>query len=151
MKDLIIEKLYQMTQKPYQRYFKKGQPWQITKQQLIWFPQDTLGFRLGCFLLKYDFQLQPKLEDHDVFHVLTNTGITVPEEIAMQFFLLGNGKRSLYLFMVIVTGACLYPTRLKSFTSYYKRGKTAYHIYDLPFGEMLYQPIHNIQSQFNIQ
>jgi hypothetical protein len=115
MKDLFIEKLYEMTQKPYQRYFKKGKPWQVTRQQLIWFPQDTLGFHLGCFLLKYDLQLQSKLEDHDVFHVLTTTGITVPEEIALQFFLLGNGKRSLYLLMVIVMGACFYPTHLNFF------------------------------------
>ena len=40
-------------------------------------------------------------EDHDVFHVLTRTGLTVKNEIELQFYLLGNGKRSLFLFIVI--------------------------------------------------
>ncbi len=38
---------------------------------------------LGYFLTKNNFSLQSKLENHDVFHVLTNIGITVPDEIAM--------------------------------------------------------------------
>ena len=95
MRDLFIEKMYEIRKKPYQKFFKKGKAWDVKVNQLIQLPNDSLGFHLGCFLLKYNFEIQPKLEDHDIIHVLTNTGISVVEEIGMQYYLYGNGKRSL--------------------------------------------------------
>ncbi len=79
MKDLFIEKMYELSKKPYQKFIKKGKAWEINIPELIQLPADSLGFHLGCFLLKYNFEIQPKLEDHDVIHVLTNTGISVVE------------------------------------------------------------------------
>ena len=83
MKDKIIEKMYEISKKPYQKYVKKGKAWNIEVSKLIQLPQESLGFQLGSFLIKYNFEIQPKLEDHDVIHVLTNTGISVVEEIGM--------------------------------------------------------------------
>lgn len=151
MRDLLIEKMYEITKKPYQKFFKKGTPWNITPSELIQYKQDSLGFHLGCFLLKYNFQMQPKLEDHDVIHVLTNTSVSVPDEIAMQFFLLGNGKKSVYLFMVITIGTIFYPTQFKQFIKNYNRGKSAHRIHDLDFQKMLIIPIKTIQTTFNIK
>lgn len=151
MRDLLIEKMYEITKKPYQKFFKKGTPWNITPSELIQYKQDSLGFHLGCFLLKYNFQMQPKLEDHDVIHVLTNTSVSVPDEIAMQFFLLGNGKKSAYLFMVITIGTIFYPTQFKQFIKSYNRGKSAHRIHDLDFQKMLLIPIKTIQITFNIK
>lgn len=151
MRDLLIEKMYEITKKPYQKFFKKGTPWNITPSELIQYNQDSLGFHLGCFLLKYNFQMQPKLEDHDVIHVLTNTSVSVPDEIAMQFFLLGNGKKSAYLFMVITIGTIFYPNQIKQFIKNYNRGKSAHRIHDLDFQKMLVIPIKTIQSTFNIK
>ncbi len=151
MRDLIIEKMYEITKKPYQKFFKKGIAWNITPSELIQFYPESLGFHLGCFLLKYNFQMQPKLEDHDVIHVLTNTAISVPEEIAMQYFLLGNGKKSAYLFMVIVIGTVFYPSEFKRFIKNYSRGKSAHRIHDLDFQKMLKIPLTTIQETFNIQ
>ena len=125
MRDLFIEKMYELSKKPYQKFFKKGKAWDVKVNHLIQLPNDSLGFHLGCFLLKYNFEIQPKLEDHDIIHVLTNTGISVVEEIGMQYYLYGNGKRSLYLIMVIVSGTLFYPTRFSYFKQQYKRGKTA--------------------------
>jgi hypothetical protein len=151
MRDLLIEKMYEITKKPYQKFFKKGTPWNITPSELIQYNQESLGFHLGCFLLKYNFQMQPKLEDHDVIHVLTNTSVSVPEEIAMQYFLLGNGKKSAYLFMVIAIGTVFYPTQIKQFVKNYHRGKAAHRIHDLDFQKMLLLPIKTIQTTFNIK
>ena len=151
MKDLFIEKMYEISKKPYQRFFKKGKAWDINVNQLIQLPSDSLGFHLGCFLLKYNFDIQPKLEDHDIIHVLTNTGISVVEEIGMQYYLLGNGKRSLYLLMVIITGTLFYPTRFRYFKQQYERRKQADEFYGLDFLNMLSIPITNLQQTFNIK
>jgi ubiquinone biosynthesis protein Coq4 len=151
MRDLFIEKMYEISKKPYQRFFKKGKAWDINVNQLIQLPSDSLGFHLGCFLLKYNFEIQPKLEDHDIIHVLTNTGISVVEEIGMQYYLYGNGKRSLYLLMVIISGTFFYPTRFSYFKQQYQRGKQAHEFYGLDFLNMLSVPITNIQQTFNIR
>lgn len=151
MKDLFIEKLYEFSKKPYQKYFKRNDPWELNQKDLLEYPEETLGFHLGCFLLKYNFEIQPKLEDHDIIHVLTKTGISVQEEIGMQYYLYGNGKRSLYLFMVIVTGTIFYPTKLSYFLEQYHRGNQAFQFHYLNYSKMLLIPIKDIQIAFKIK
>ena len=151
MRDLFIEKMYEISKKPYQKFFKKGNAWNIEVKQLIQLPQESLGFHLGCFLMKYNFEIQPKLEDHDIIHVLTNTGVSVVEEIGMQYYLLGNGKRSLYLFMVILSGTLFYPTQHNYFIKQYTKGKAAHEFHSLEFLRMLSIPISNIRQSFNIK
>ncbi|MFH6964939.1 hypothetical protein ACHRVK_19985 [Flavobacterium plurextorum] len=150
MRDYLIEKLYECSKKPYQKYFKKNAPWEIDKSQLMDYPEGSLGRGLGNFLYKNHFDIQEKLEDHDIIHVLTNTGISVYEEIGMQYYLLGNGKRSLYLFMVILSGTVFYPNKLLYFIKQYKKGKRALPFHYLDFSKMLLKPIHTIQQSFKI-
>lgn len=150
MRAKILEKLYDWSKVPYQRFFKKTDAWNILNEELMSYPKHSLGEQLGIFLNKNSFDLQEKLESHDVFHVLTNTGITVPEEISMQFYLLGNGKRSWYLFSVIFFGLLLYPDQLKLFSSAYKKGVSALSFHQLNFFKMLHLPVSKIKSTFLI-
>lgn len=150
MRTVILESLYELSKQPYQRYLKKNESWKITINELIRFPENSLGFHLGCFLLKHSFEMQPKLESHDVFHVLTGTGTSVPEEISMQFYLLGNGKRSLYLFIVILLGALLYPDYHHLFIRTFRRGRKALPFHHLDFSKMLNQSVLRLQQTFLI-
>ena len=142
--------MYEWSRKPYQKYFKKSIPWEIDKDKLLQYPKDSLGFGLGDFLNKNHFDMQPKLEDHDVIHVLTNTGISVADEIGMQYYLLGNGKKSLYLYVVILSGTPFYITQIKYFLQQYKKGKQALPFHYLDFSKMLSVPVESIQKTFNI-
>jgi len=150
MRALILEKLYEWSLIPYQS-FKKNEAWDVGIEDLLHYPKETLGYQMGYFLQKNNFDLQEKLESHDVFHVLTNNGITVPEEISMQFYLLGNGKRSVYLFSVILLGSLLYPDYLKLFTAKYHLGKSALPFHQLNFYKLLNQPISRVKETFLIQ
>lgn len=150
MKDYIIEKMYEVSRKPYQKYFKKSTPWEIDKEELLQYPKDSLGFGLGNFLDKNHFDIQPKLEDHDIIHVLTNTGISVVDEIGMQYYLLGNGKKSLYLYVVILSGTPFYLRHLDYFFQQYKKGKQALPFHYLDFSKMLLIPVQSIQETFKI-
>ncbi len=151
MKDFLIEKLYEISSKPYAKYCKRNQPWSISKDQMLRMDKESLGFALGYFLVKNGFEIQPKLEDHDVFHVLTNTGTSVYEEIGMQFYLLANGKRSLYLFLVIITGILFYPVKIKYFKLQYLRGKQALPFHDVVFLELLEKPLKTLRNDLNIR
>jgi len=150
MRSILLEIVYEWSKIPYQKWFKKDQPWNISITQLMKYPHNSLGFHLGSFLLQHDFTPQPKLENHDVFHVLTQTGITVPEEIAMQYYLLGNGKKSIYLLMVIMIGTLLYPDKFKVFRNAFIKGRNAYSFYQLDFRKLLDKPLDIIRTTFLI-
>lgn len=151
MKEIILEKLYKIVKIPYAFLCKNAKTWQINITDLIALPEESLGFHVGCFLLKYNFEIQPTMEKHDIYHVLTDTGIWVTDEIAMQFYLLGNGKKTPFVFMVIATGLLFYPFKIKSYRAAYNKGKQAYPFYDLDFLKMLPIPIETIKSTFNIK
>lgn len=147
---MILEIAYELSKKPYQRFIKKSDPWPVTLADLMQYPNTSLGFHVASFMLKHNFEFQPKLEDHDVFHVLTDTGVTVPEEISMQYYLWGNGKRSIYQIGVMFLGTLLYPDYIALFRSAYSRGKTAYKFHQLNFLKLLNQPLALIKSTFQI-
>jgi len=142
MRDFIMEYLYEGSKFPYQRFVKKSIPWKVSVSELITYPKISLGFHLGC--------LQPKLENHDVFHVLTETGTSVPEEIGMQYYLLGNGKRSLYGYAFILLGTLLYPDYIRYFSCTFKKGKKALPFHQLDFSKLLKQSITRLKSTFLI-
>jgi Coenzyme Q (ubiquinone) biosynthesis protein Coq4 len=150
MRDFIIEKLYELSMIPYQKFLKKTKPWNINQEELLKFKEGTLGFHLSCFLAKHHFEIQPKLESHDVFHVLTGTGVTVQEEIGMQYYLFGNGKRSLYLFMVSSIGALFYPDQINYFIKRYKEGKETQPFHHLDYSQLLSTPLKTLKETFSI-
>lgn len=136
MRKKLIFWMFNKTQKSYLKY-KKKTPWTITRGELLLFAKDTLGYHLGTFLKKNDFQLIPKVEEHDVFHVLTNCGVQVEDEVALQFACFGNGKRSLFLFMSLLIGLLVLPEYYKHYWHYYKLGKKSKTFYNLAFKQWL--------------
>ncbi|KAA1247186.1 hypothetical protein [Aquimarina sp. RZ0] len=151
MRSLVLETLYEWSKIPYQKWFKKEEPWNISIAQLLQYPNISLGFHLGSFLLQHDFTPQPKLENHDVFHVLTKTGITVPEEISMQYYLLGNGKRSIYLYTVILIGTLLYLDKFRLFREAFQNGRHAFVFHKLDYKKLLDHSIDTIRTTFLIK
>ncbi|GGD70333.1 ubiquinone biosynthesis protein COQ4 [Maribacter cobaltidurans] len=146
---MILEKLYEISLKPY-RLFKKNEAWKLNVTDLLRYPEHSLGYALGRFLLNNLFDLQGKSENHDVFHVLTGIGVTILEEIEMQFYLMGNGKRSFYLFSVIFLGSVFYPEKMKFFVRHYYQGKNALPFYQLDFYKLLDQPIERLKNTLSI-
>ncbi|MEE9361491.1 MAG: hypothetical protein V3U92_02725 [Cellulophaga sp.] len=151
MREKAMEYLYEWSKKPYQKFIKRNCAWNVSMSKLKNYPKQSLGFHLSRFLTKHNFEIQPKLENHDVFHVLTKTGISVPEEISMQYHLLGNGKRSAYLFTVILLGTLLFPDYLFFFRKAYSKGREALLFHSLDFSKMLHLPLERIKTTFLIK
>ena len=112
--------------------FKKKEPWGITSRQLVQMPKATFGHHLGVFLLHNGFELIPKVERHDAYPVLTGYGTAVEEEIALQYACFANGKRTPYLFGVLLLGTCILPDYWRLYKEAYRFGKNAnsFHQYD---------------------
>ena len=116
--------LFQKSAGPYATLFKRNQAaWNLTSSDLLMYPKESLGYQVGEFLSTNGFEFYPKHESHDVFHVVCNYGTSVKEEIGLQFLLFGNGKRSLYLYVVMCLGLLIVPEYFQFYKASYYKGK----------------------------
>lgn len=132
MRKKLIIWLFEHSQRVYTK-FKNKKSWNISRQQLLEFPEDSFGNELGMFLQKHGFELLPKVERHDAYHLLTGYYTKVEDEIALQYVCFGNGKRSPYLFGVILIGTILLPEYSSYYIKSYKLGKNCNQFYHFDY------------------
>ncbi|MFD0965014.1 Coq4 family protein [Pseudofulvibacter geojedonensis] len=144
----LINWLFIISQKIYTQLFKKHQPWNIHKKDLLQLPKDSFGYHLGSFLQKNGFELIPKVERHDAYHVLTGYSTNVEDEIALQWLCFGNGKRSKYMYGVIILGTVILPDYYQYYKKSYRKGKQANTFHHLDYKELLQTPIEDLRRCF---
>ena len=98
-------------------------PWNITMESLSQLPQGSLGQKLYDFFRNNNLKIEPRYEKHDVFHVISGYGVGVVNELAIVFFMLGNGKYSVFNLGAAPVALLLYPDKWSDFYRQYKRGK----------------------------
>ena len=133
----IIIWLFEISQKAYCK-FKKKTPWNISNQELLKYPKHSFGYQLGRLLEANGFELLPKVERHDAYHLITGYGTTVQEEIALQYCCFGNGKRTPYLLAVLVLGTILLPKYISFYMKSYHYGKRANSFHHFDFKTLLH-------------
>lgn len=139
--------LYNWSSKIYADVFKINKTaWDISKDEFLQFPDGSLGKALGEFYMKNGFDVMPKLENHDVFHILTETDTTIESEISMQYLLLGNGKLSLYLVAMLVIGGLLYPEHYQYYYKSYHKGKCYKQFYSIDYQYHLNDSVSYLQD-----
>ncbi|ASK31800.1 hypothetical protein CEY12_17510 [Chryseobacterium sp. T16E-39] len=150
MKKLRVQFLlfvYGKTQKLYRKYFKKKKrQWQFNEQQLLSFREDSLGRKLGEFYKRYGFTMIPKMENHDVHHLITGCGTNFEDEIAMQYLLLGNGKLNAHLLGAIVLGTLILPEYFKMYIKAFKKGQSMRPFYQWDFEALLWQDFEHLKN-----
>lgn len=117
--------------------FKKKKPWGITSQELVSMPSNTFGHHLGCLLVANEFELIPKVERHDAYHLLTGYSTAVEDEIALQYACFGNGKRTPYLLGVLFLGTFILPDYLPHYLKAYQFGQHANSFHHFDFKTVL--------------
>ena len=123
----------------------------ITMDELITYPQGSLGFHLGRFLFDYSYEADPVPEREDIYRLLLTKEVSNKEEIAMYYYLFGNGDMRLQTLFIMGTGALLYPSCIMHFYKRYKAGKHALRFYDLDHFRMLHLPLEKIKDAFLIR
>lgn len=140
--------LFEITKPVYRFLFKHNkQAWRLSLEDLSQFDTGTLGKDLSSFMLQEGFEIEPKLESHDVSHVLLQFSTDVPNEIAMQFFYAGNGKRSYYTWFTVMTGFLILPEYYELFFSAYQNGKQATPIGKWQFEHLLREQTNTLRAQ----
>lgn len=150
MKKLRVQFLlfvYDKTQKLYRRYFKKKKrQWQFNEKQLLSFNEDTLGRKLGEFYKRHGFTMIPKMENHDVHHLITGCGTNFEDEIAMQYLLLGNGKLNAHLLAAIILGTLILPEYSKMYLQAFRKGQNMRSFHHWDFEALLWQNFENLKD-----
>lgn len=130
----------------------KEEPWQLSKMDLLQFPKGTVGKAVGEFLDKNELKLIKHAEYHDVHHVLFDFSNSLKDEIALQFFLRGNGNNSLASMGTAIGAWCILPTHWKYLKYSYQRGKTCTDVSKLNLKELIYKDLAEVKkSLFNKQ
>ena len=132
------------------RHFERPKS-NLTLEDLITYPQGTLGNQLGKFLFNNSYEQDPIPEKEDIYRLLITKEVSNAEEVAMYCYLFGNGDKSPQTVFSIVTGTLLYPHYIQYFYKRYKDGKRAFRFYDLDCFKMLHLPVNKIKDAFLIQ
>lgn len=139
--------VYDKTQKLYRKFFKKKKrQWQFNENQLLQFKEDSLGRKLGEFYKRHGFTMIPKMENHDVHHLITGCGTNFEDEIAMQYLLLGNGKMNAHLLAAIFLGTIILPEYYKIYLQAFKKGQSMKPFYHWDFENLLWQNFDHLKD-----
>lgn len=149
----ILVFLFKISKPIYRFSFKHfTRPWATTRAELARFKENSLGRHLFIFLNSHGFEVESKLESHDVGHVLLGYDTDVVSEIGMQFFYLGSGKKSVYSLLTTLLGYLIVPEYYKTFHQAFQRGKTALNFQHWNFEHLLGENINTLRAQiFNQQ
>ena len=132
--------------------FISKKPWGISTQELLTYSNDSFGYHLGIFLNTNNFELVPKGERHDCYHLLTNYGTNVEDEVALQYVCFGNGKRSPYLMGVLLVGTIILPDYYKYYIKSYKLGRNCNQFHHFKYENLLHFSFQDIREGiFNTQ
>lgn len=124
----------------------KEPAWNRSTNDLLAFPEGTVGKALGDFFKKN--KLEPILgaELHDLYHVLFGFSSSFKDEVALQFFLRGNGKNSIASYSTSVGVWFILPTEWPYLRSSYERGKNCSDISKLDPGSILFENFDEVRS-----
>lgn len=139
--------------KPIYAFFfqRNKKPWKQNLQSLRHFPDGTLGRELARFLDQYQLKWVPLYESHDVYHLLLDFKPVLEDEVAMQFFLIGNGKWSPFVTLTAALGGLLMPDSWSAFKQAFRRGRQSACIRDWQFEHMLYESVESLKQLINRQ
>jgi ubiquinone biosynthesis protein Coq4 len=125
----------------------KDRNWNISTAELLTFPENSLGKVLGEFLAKDGLEPLAGAEYHDAQHVLLDYSVSFKDEVALQFFLHGNGKKSIASVSTMIGAWCILPTQWKYLRTAYEKGKQSNDISALNLKAMLSRDLEQIKRE----
>lgn len=114
---------------------------------LLKYPAQSLGHELGLFYRRNRIEPLSGLLGHDLLHVILGYATNVQDEVKLQFFLFGNGKRSFSTLAAIGASILIFPERIGGYYAELRKGKSFQKIWGYNFGAMLACNITDIKNK----
>jgi ubiquinone biosynthesis protein Coq4 len=134
---------------PLLKLVRKNEVFPYTREDLCFFPPDTLGKHLVDFLDVNNLQLLPYYARHDIKHILLGYETTDEGEGSLQCFMLGNGHLSFPVVATVVYCFLTMPEHWHLFRKAYRRGKEANNISEWKWFEILKEPTISLQQKID--
>jgi ubiquinone biosynthesis protein Coq4 len=125
----------------------KEEPWNLSTNDLLHYPDGSVGKAVGEFLKKDKLEPIARAESHDVLHVLLDYSVTFKDEVAMQFFLRGNGNNSIASFLTSIGAWIILPTQWNYLKRSYSRGKNCVDVSKLNYRVVLNENINDVKTK----
>ena len=131
---------------PFLKYVRKPEVFPYTANQLLCFPQDSLGNDLIKYLQKRKLKLLPYYARHDMKHLILEYDTTDKGEVCLQCFMLGNRHASFPVIATVLYGLLTMPEYFNSFRKAFVRGRNSAPISNLKWFEILYSQTTTIRK-----
>ncbi|MEO6305880.1 MAG: Coq4 family protein [Bacteroidia bacterium] len=124
----------------------KEPAWNLSTANLLCFPNGTVGKTLGEFLKSNRLEPIARAESHDLYHILFDFSSSFKDEVALQFFLRGNGKNSIASFGTSIGAWCILPTQWSYLRASYERGKKCMDVAKLDLKAILFKDFEEVRA-----
>lgn len=122
---------------PLLKIIRRPNTFTYNKEQLMGFPEGSLGNDLYLFLEKRNLPLLTHYARHDLKHVLLNYDTTDEGEACLQCFMLGNGRVSFPVLATVIYGFVTMPEHWKQMKKAYRQGKNCTSFHGWRWNELL--------------
>ncbi|MDQ3045980.1 MAG: hypothetical protein M3R27_00405 [Bacteroidota bacterium] len=128
--------------------FRNKPKFPYTSEQLLEFPDGTLGKDLILYLQKMNFKLLPNYEQHDCKHIILGYEMDEVGEARMQFYFLGNRHYSLPVLSTVIMCFILMPEHWKQFRKDFIKGRISPVFDEIDYGQIVHLPTSVLRNQF---
>jgi ubiquinone biosynthesis protein Coq4 len=131
---------------PLLKMVRKPEVFPFSRDQLMQFPDGTLGKSLILMLEENDFQLLTHYAKHDMKHILLDYPTTDKGEVCLQAFMFGNGHLSFPVITTLAFGIITMPEYWKAFYAAFQRGRSANQIHHWKWSEIVHHPTSHLKQ-----
>ncbi len=151
IRSTLLNALFDVSGSHYARVYRSHRArWNMNNDALCAMPEGSFGHALGVHLERYGYSLMDHVEHHDVYHLLSGIAPDVPGEVALAYFMAGNGKRSPYMMVVMVAGTVAYPEKGARFRAEFRRGATRQPLGVHDYRTMLEMPMDDVLDRLGL-
>lgn len=125
---------------------RNKQQFNYSLEDLLQFPEGTLGKDLALELQRNNFTLLKNYERHDCKHIILGFPMNEFGEACMQFFLLGTRHYSIPQFFALGFCVVFMPDYWKDFYTEFKRGRTCPKLAATDYNKLVHLNTMELQS-----
>ena len=145
-REKLAWKIVQLLQPLYILLRIRRQPWEIKQEKLAEMPVGSLGYEIHEWLHRNGYSIIPRVEFHDVYHVLMGFDNQMKHEASIQFCIVGNGKITLPYLASCAVAVFLFPEYWGTFRDAYWKGRNAKKFYHLDWKLLLEMDLNVLQE-----
>ena len=110
-------------------------------------PADTVGYDLARMLDGKGLKLIPGFAKHDLDHLILGYDMGAEDELCMQAYLIGNGRKQIQCFLFL-SSAVLLPGLWSTLWAHYNSGKRSEPLSSLKLDDCLHQNTELLRQKY---